>query len=126
MSKWLDSELNKIAAVEELLIEPLNMDGKTYRRGVPIWSVVVDNTLYIRGYKGPSTGWYKQAVRHKLGRVSASGVVKDVAFESVNDPINDQIDAAYRQKYASSPYVNSIVGQGQRAATLRVMPRDGA
>jgi hypothetical protein len=40
----------------------------------------------------------------KAGRITAAGMIKEVNFEPVNGPSNDQIDDAYRAKYHDSPY----------------------
>ena len=50
-------------------------------------------------------------------------MTNDVVFESVGGPINDQIDDAYRAKYAGSPYLAPMVGARARAATVRITPR---
>ena len=123
MVTWSPEELRKIAKPDELLVSPLREDGVTYRAGVPIWSVAVDNALYVRGYVGQKTRWYQDALRQKAGRISAAGITKEVAFEPVEGPINDRIDDAYRAKYRSSPYLDPMVGRTD-SATLKVTPRD--
>ena len=123
MTTWAKDELQKIAAAEELHVSPVRDDGTTYRKPTPIWSVSVGDTLYARGYTGQNVRWYQDAMRQKVGRIRAAGVTKDVAFEPVDGAINDQIDDAYRTKYRSSPYVNSIVGAAARSATVKITPR---
>ncbi|MEJ2711377.1 MAG: DUF2255 family protein, partial [Anaerolineales bacterium] len=64
-------------------------------------------------------------VRHE-GRIWAGGVEKDVTFVDENDPeINEQIDAAYRTKYASyqASYVDPMVDPEARATTIKLVPR---
>jgi hypothetical protein len=36
---------------------------------------------------------------------------------------NDDADAAYRQKYAASPYLSPMIGSQARAATVQISPR---
>jgi hypothetical protein len=48
-----------------------------------------------------------------------------VSFEPVNDAVNDRIDDAYRTKYKSSPYLKPMIGARARAATVKVIPREG-
>jgi hypothetical protein len=43
---------------------------------------------------------------------------------SVNGPINDGIDEAYRAKYRSSEYLSPMIGARARSATVKVMPRE--
>lgn len=50
-------------------------------------------------------------------------MTKEVAFEPVDGPINERIDAAYRAKYRGSPYLDPMIGKRARAATVMIMPR---
>jgi len=123
MSRWEENELRKIAESEELSISPLREDGVTYRKPTTIWSVAVDDALYVRGHNGQKSRWYRDARRQKVGRISAGGITNDVTFEPVDGPINDRIDGAYRTKYQRSPYLSPMLGAGPRSATLKVLPR---
>jgi Uncharacterized protein conserved in bacteria (DUF2255) len=80
----------------------------------------------MRAYNGRNSRWYRAAMRQKAGRIIAAGMMKEVSFESVEGPINDHIDDAYRAKYQSSPYLRPMIGPRARSATVRVMPRDTA
>jgi hypothetical protein len=120
---WPADELHEIAATDDLHISPFREDGFTYGTPTWIWSVVVDDALYVRGYNGQQSRWYQAAIRQKAGRIRAAGMTKDVVFEPVEGPINDRIDEAYRAKYADSPYLMPMIGARARAATVRVLPR---
>jgi hypothetical protein len=50
----------------------------------------------------------------------------DVAFASVEGPINDRIDDAYRAKYRDSPYLAPMIGERARSATVKITPRKSA
>jgi len=89
-----------------------------------IWSVAVDDALYVRGYNGQNSRWYQAAVRQKAGRIIAAGMAKDVVFEPVDGPIKNRIDDAYRAKYRGSPYLNPMIGTRARSATVKVMPSE--
>ena len=102
MSTWSKSELSRIAGTGDLHISPFREDGKTYGTSTWIWSVVVDDALYVRAYNGQNSSWYKAALRQKTGRITAAGMTKKVSFVPVNGPINDRIDDAYRTKYKDS------------------------
>ena len=54
---WLKDELRKIAETDDLHISPFREDGKTYGTPTWIWSVVVDDGLYVRGYNGQKSRW---------------------------------------------------------------------
>ena len=123
MNNWTEAELNKIAAADDLHVSPFREDGNTYGTPTWIWSVVVDDGLYARGYNGRSSRWYKAAVTQKAGRVRIAGMERDVAFEPANAELNDRIDEAYRVKYRTSSYLSPMVGERARAATVKISPR---
>ena len=123
MATWLTEELRKIAEADDLHISPFRKDGVTYGTPTWIWSVAVDHVLHC----APT------AARDSLvsGRGTAEGGAdhcrrdeKEVTFESVDGPINDLIDDAYRARHHASPYRSSMLGAGARSATVNVMPRD--
>ncbi|HEY5894475.1 MAG TPA: DUF2255 family protein [Chthoniobacterales bacterium] len=123
MATWLKDELRKIAEADDLHISPFREDGVTYGTPPWIWSVAVDDALYVRAYYGQNSRWYQAAVRQKAGRIIAAGMTKEVIFEPVEGPINDRIDDAYRTKYRGSPYLSPMIGARTRSATVRVIPR---
>lgn len=119
---WLKDELRKIAETDDLHISPFREDGKTYGTPTWIWSVVVDDGLYVRGYNGQKSRWYQAAVRQKAGRITTAGITKEVTFEPVDGPINDRIDDAYQAKYEGSRYLNPMIGTRARSATVKIVP----
>jgi hypothetical protein len=123
MNTWSKDELGKIAQADDLHISPFREDGKTYGTATWIWSVAVDDALYVRGYNGQKSSWYQAAVSQKAGRISAAGLTKEVTFEPVNGTINDRIDDAYRAKYSGSPYLPPMISARSRAATVKILPR---
>lgn len=124
MTTWPKDELRKIAEADDLHVSPFRNDGVTYGTPTWIWSVAVDDALYVRAYSGQSSRWYQAAVRQKAGRIMAAGMTKDVTFEPVDGPINDLVDDAYRAKYRGSPYLGPMIGTRARSATVKVMPRE--
>jgi hypothetical protein len=124
MSVWNEDELKKIANADDLHISPFREDGLTYGTPTWIWSVVVENELYVRPYNGSSSRWYKAAMTQNAGRITAAGITKDVRFERVEGSINGQIDDAYRAKYKDSPYLQPMIGSRAREATVRITPRE--
>ena len=123
MTAWIREELNKIAKADDLHIAPFREDGKTYGTPTWIWSVAVDDALYVRGYNGQSSRWYQAASKQKAGRIIAAGITKEVAFEPVDGSINDRVDDAYRLKYAGSAYLSPMIGKRARSATVKITPR---
>jgi hypothetical protein len=122
MSNWLKDELRKIAETDDLHISPFREDGQTYGTPTWIWSVVVDDALYVRAYNGQKSSWYRAAMQQKAGRITAAGMTKEVGFAPVDGRINDRIDDAYRTKYKTSPYLTPMIGARARAATVKVTP----
>ena len=123
MGTWSKDELRKVAEKDDLHIAPFREDGKTYGTPTWIWSVAVDNALYVRAYNGKKSSWYKAALEQKAGRITAAGMTKEVSFEPVDGAINDRIDEAYRAKYRKSSYLKPMIGARARSATMRVTPR---
>jgi hypothetical protein len=124
MGSWSKDELRRVAGADDLHISPFREDGVTYGTPTWVWSVVVDDALYVRAYHGQDSRWYRAAVRQRAGQVAVAGMTKEVTFEPVDGPINDRIDDAYRAKYRGSPYLGPMVGASARSATVRVTPRE--
>ena len=124
MRRWSKGELRKIAEADDLHISPIREDGVTYGTPTWIWSVAVDDALYVRAYNGQNSRWYQAAVRQKAGRIIAAGMTKEVTFETVEGPIYDLIDDAYRAKYRGSPYLRPMIGARALSATVKVMARE--
>jgi hypothetical protein len=122
MATWRQDELTRIVAADDLHIAPFRADGVTIGTPTWIWSVAVDDALYVRAYNGQESRWYQAALRQKAGRITAAGMTKAVVFAPVDGAINDRIDDAYRAKYASSAYLRPMIGVRARSATIRILP----
>jgi len=122
MPSWSADDLQRIAATDDLRISPFREDGTTYGTPTWIWSVVVEGQLYVRAYNGPASRWYQAALQQRAGRIAAAGRQFEVTFEPVDETLRDAIDAAYRQKYGTSPYVAPVIGDRACAATVRITP----
>jgi hypothetical protein len=125
MNNWTKGELSKIADADDLHISPFREDGVTYGTPTWIWSVVVGDSLYARGYNGQGSRWYKAAVSQRAGRIRVADMDREVAFEALSgdEDINGRIDEAYREKYRTSPYLAPMIGDRARAATVKITPR---
>jgi|SRR5215469_11992572 len=123
MRHWPQDELQRIAATDDLHISPLREDEVTYGTPTWIWSVVVEGRLYVRAYNGQSSRWYQAAMRQKAGRITAAGMIRDVVFQRADIEMQDSIDAAYRIKYSSSPYLKPMIGSQAQSATVEISPR---
>lgn len=122
--KWNRSELDQIIKADDLHISVFRDDGVTYGTPTYIWCVQVDGDLYVRAYNGVQSRWYQAALKQKAGKIIAAGKTTQVTFEPVAGTVNDQIDAAYRAKYSTSSYLQPMISERSRAATVRVVPRE--
>lgn len=124
-TKFTTEELQSIDQADDLKISPFRADGKTYGTPTWIWEVVVDGELYVRAYNGKSGRWYQSAIQQKAGRIHAAGMVKDVIFEHVHGDttLDTKIDEAYRKKYSTSPYLEPMISNHAREATIKIIPK---
>ena len=67
MGTWSKDQLRRIAEADDLHISPFREDGVTYGTPTWIWSVAVDDDLYVRAYYGHNSRWYQAAVREQGG-----------------------------------------------------------
>ncbi|MBT1699492.1 DUF2255 family protein [Fulvivirgaceae bacterium PWU4] len=122
-STSLKSLLEKVALADDLHISPFREDGITYGTPTWIWSVVVNNELYVRPYHGQKSKWYQAALSQRAGRITVAGKAFEVSFAPVSGEVNKAVDNAYRKKYVGSPYLNSMVSEKARSATVRIDTR---
>lgn len=124
MTAWTEQELTRIGEAGELRIAGTRTDGSR-RNPVIIWGVRVGDDFFVRSVSGVAGGWYKGTRATHEGWISSGGVEKDVVLQDVaaEEPIQEQIDAAYRAKYGSGRSVQAITNATARQATLRVAPR---
>lgn len=124
MSGWNSDDLSRIGNSEEIHIAAMRRDG-TFSSPTTIWTVRVDDDLYVRAIHGRDSLWFRGTqVRHE-GYIEAGGVTVNVTFESPEPGMEDQIDEAYRAKYHSyaPDIVDSVLSKEARIATLAVVPR---
>lgn len=123
MATWPTNAVEQIAATDDFHIAPYHPDGETTGTLTWIWSVVVDDRVFVRAWNGTRGRWYRSAIAQRTGRITAVGAEYEVEFAPIDDPnLNDRIDQAYEEKYAGSPYLPPMVAAGPRAATVEVIP----
>ena len=125
MTTWTSDELTKIGNADELRIAPTGHDGRS-RNPVTIWVVRNGDDIYVRSYRGTDSSWFRGAQARHQGRIQVGGVEAEVTFAEETDPaVNDQIDAAYRDKYRrnSTTYVDPMLAPQARATTHKLVPR---
>ncbi len=124
MNPWPSETIAAIASTDDLHIAPFRADGVTTGTPTWIWSVVVDERLFVRAYNGVRSRWHGSAIAQQAGIITAAGGTHDVSFAPVGDPVLiERIDAAYRNKYAGSQYLPPMVAEGPKAATIEITRR---
>ena len=121
---WSTSDLAAVDEADELRIAVRRPDG-SLRPAVPIWVVTTAGQVYVRTWYRRDTGWFGRVLSTRRARVTAGGLVADVAVEDVGagDPeLRAGVDAAYRTKYGryGDGSVAGMVGADAAATTLRL------
>jgi len=124
MSGWTSDELEQIGDVDELQLASARSDS-TLRKPVTIWVVRLGDEVYVRSVYGRTSHWFRGAEDRHEGHIRVGGVDKDVRFVEAGDDINDEVDAAYRNKYRryDASVVDPLFTPEARAATLELVPR---
>jgi hypothetical protein len=123
MADWNPTELERIASAREIEVSSLREEG-ALTKPVTIWAVRLEDELYVRSVRGDAGGWFKAAERRHEGRIEADTAAVDVTFEDAPHHLDEEIDAAYKEKYGyPSDSVDSITSDGAKATTIRVVPR---
>src|SRR5437879_2480925 len=124
MDQWTRDELTRIGSADELDIAARRPD-ETLRSPVTIWVVAHGDSLYVRSVRGRSGAWFRGTQVTHEGRISAGGVQKDVTFVEPDADIDDELDAAYREKYRgyARNIVNSVLTPAARSTTIKLVPR---
>jgi len=122
---WDSTELEGFGTATELHLAARRGDD-TLSRYTTMWVARVGESLYVRSAYGPDSAWYRRAIRHGRGRISAGGIERDVVLThlTTGDTLHSQIDAAIHAKYDryGPRIVGTVVGPDAAAVTLRLDP----
>lgn len=123
--QWTAEQLEDFSKADDMHVSPFYADGKTYGTPTWIWSVVVDDNLYVRAYNGQNSRWYKSAMTQKAGKIRIAGQEFETEYlDAAGDSALDQkINAAYEQKYQGSPYLSMMLEESPISATVKLLPR---
>lgn len=130
MSAWTPEELRTISEAEEIELAPLAHDG-TPRKGVIMWVVTNGTDVFVRSVRGTSARWYRDVTQTGRAHLTlpstspaAGRLAREVAFEPVNEVLNQAVTDAYNAKYASQPdeFRSPMVEGPSLEATLKVVP----
>jgi hypothetical protein len=124
MATWPAEDLEVFGASDEIRISSQRPDGSA-RKPIRIWIVRLGDELYVRSAYGPENGWFRRAKASGVGRIRASGVERDVAFEVPGPDVDDLLHAAYHAKYDryGAKIVATVVSDDAARCTLRLVPR---
>ncbi len=122
MTEWTAARLTGLGEAEELVLVISRAERADLR--LPVWPVVVDGQLYVRSYKGVTSGWYRGVVAQQRQAIQVDGEDIPVVFEFVDrkDSVNPLIDSEYLTKYARFDYRDAMVEPAALDATLRIVP----
>lgn len=122
MTEWTAARLAALGEAEELVLVISRAERADLR--LPVWPVVVDGQLYVRSYKGVTSGWYRGVVAQQHQAIHVGGEDIPVVFEFVDrkDSVNRLIDSEYLTKYARFDYRDAMVEPAALDATLRIVP----
>jgi hypothetical protein len=120
-SGWTAEELRRIGQAHELTIEPARPDGG-FRAAVPIWVVRAGDLLFVRSWHGRGAAWFRHATATGRARIRAGGVERVVTLTEADPSAQEQVDAAFFDKYGRNRYVEEMVAPDAVAASLRLDP----
>ena len=124
MTQWTNDQLDRFARAEEVQIASVGRDGKL-RKPVTVWAVRHGDDLYVRSVRGRDGHWFRGTQDRHEGRIRAGGLQQDITFVEADHNIEDEIDAAYRDKYRryAGRILESVLTPEARSSTLKLMPR---
>jgi hypothetical protein len=125
LSAWTPQALASIASTDDFHLAPYREDGVTPGTLIRVWSVVVDEDVYVRSATSGSR-WFAAALRERAGIVRSDHYSGTVTFDLIEDEtLKDRIDEAYSVKYAHDPYLSADLLKQSRHQIARVSPTVG-
>ena len=125
MVAWNSVELTDIGDTEELVILPVRASGRLTTSRT-IWVVRVADEIYIRSFRGPTGGWYRQILQTHQAEVHAAGRSSRVVVDDAPPSVRGEVDAAYRTKYGryGAAYIGPLTSDQVAGTTLRMRPSE--
>ncbi|GAB7007457.1 DUF2255 family protein [Nocardioides sp. AN3] len=113
---WGAEELNELTTSHSLFLTA----GACTTESVELGMVVVDGELYVRSFRGPSSGWYRRAIELGIGQIACGMWTRSVTFSAPSSQTSG-IEAEYRSKYGEA--AGLIATPHAQAATVQIAPR---
>ncbi|OYS17276.1 hypothetical protein CBF56_07210 [Lactobacillus taiwanensis] len=124
MAQWTDEEIAAFKNAQTLQNRPYNDDQSSFAEDNPVWEVVVDKQVFIRGAKGiKDTKWYQAGTKNG-GQVEINGRKFEVEYQPVNnaDLIQD-ITHAFNNKYHGQYPIDLMVSDPVAKATIAIVKK---
>ena len=114
--------VRRVAATEEIDVETqAGPDAPAHH--TTIWVVTDGDAVYVRSVRAARGRWYRELMAHPSGAVWLDGQRLPMRAVPASDPATvERVSAAYRQKYATSPYMQSMLAETVLPTTLRLDP----
>jgi hypothetical protein len=126
LSAWTPEALASVASGDDFHLAPYREDGVTPGTPIRVWSVVVDDHVYVRSAT-PGSRWFAAAIRERGGMVRTNQYSGKVTFDLVEDEaLKDRVDDAYSAKYANDTYLSADLLKRSRHQIARVGPAANA
>ena len=115
------SDLEAMAAAEEVDIETRSQAGETHR--TIIWIVEHDGEIYIRSYRGTRGRWYREALENPAVAIHVGGRRIAATAVSATDPASvEACSDGLRAKYPRSQSLRAMLVDDVLPTTLRLVP----
>lgn len=124
MSEWTKEELTDFDNSKTLQNRPFNDDHKTFEEDNPVWTVVVENRVFVRGAKGPKNSkWYVVGTKNS-GEVEVNNKKYNVEYNAVTDTETiAAVSEAMRAKYPNDPSLKPMTSSLASSATVELVKR---
>jgi hypothetical protein len=112
-----------IEPVEEVDIETTRGPGAPVHR-TTIWAVIGDGEVYVRSLNGEAGRWFRELMANPDAVLHVEGEAVPVHAVRTADPAS--VDAAtrgFREKYADSPYLHTMIKDEILSTTVLLKPR---
>lgn len=114
---WTAGDLAQLSAAGSLTLSA----GNAHHRQVELGMVTVRGSLYMRAYRGTTSGWFQATQTHGHGRIRLGAIEREVTFHPVGPELHDDIDTAYRAKYGRD--AGLVTSPTAQAAAVEIRPR---
>ncbi|GAB6092071.1 DUF2255 family protein [Furfurilactobacillus curtus] len=128
---WTTTQLEAFKSLDDFHVAPFHEDMKTTGTPTYIWSVVVDDGLYIRAGYGQKSRWFAAAKQQQAGKIELGGQTYTVNFrwipETDDETLMTNIDQAYQDKYGAKDQTSTNImiakePDGPRTTTVQILP----